>query len=257
MKNLIPVLILAIALAGCSPTVTINPTVVASLPPPAATAVSGGATAVANATVPPPLTTVLATISPPPVTAKPITPLPPSVAGQVITIYARHQLGLQVEIIKAMGAAGELNLPTTTQANVQAALNLAGTSYAALLQGGIGLVALGGAEITGDVTANIDWASLGVFTLRSEAPYPADADAALALAKQTYPGIAQYDYTPQTVERGYSFIAVTNTSAVDPTTGETQNVAKVVIPGVIQTDQGLVFVYVIVANGSLSQPLVP
>ncbi len=257
-------LVLSMALAGCSTTVVVNPTAAAAvdtavatvtIPPSAATQVSSLATDVAS-TVVPQVQTVAANVTVPPVTVPPVTPLPPEVASAVITTYAKSQLGIDVKILQATGGVGELQLPKTAQGGVQEALKLAGTSYGALLQGGIAVVALGRGTASGDYEALINWASLGAFTMRTDAPYPANADEALALVKKTYPRLADLTFTPQQADQGYAFISNTNTSAVDPSTGNTQTVGKVVIGGVVKTDLGgLVLVYAVVGNGSMSQPL--
>jgi len=254
-------LILSVILTGCSTTVTINPTAVAAantaaatvtVPAQAATAISAVATDV------PRVATALATITPPAITVQPITPLPPEVAAAVITTYAKSQLGIDVSILQAVGGVGELQLPPTAQAGVQEALRLAGTSYGAVLQGGLAVVALGRGEGTGDYDAQIKWASLGAFTLRSTDPYPADQAAALALVKKTFPRLVDLDFTAQAVDKGYAFYVVTTTSATDPSNGSTQTVGKTILTGVTQSDLGnLVLVYAIVGNGALATPLEP
>jgi hypothetical protein len=253
--------ILSIILTGCSSTVTINPTAVAAANTAAATVTAPAqvATAIsAVATDAPRVATALANVTPPPVTVSPITPLPPEVAAAVITTYAKSQLGIDVSIIQAVGGVGELQLPPTAQAGVQEALKLAGTSYGAVLQGGLAVVALGRGEGSGDYDAQIKWASLGAFTLRSTDPYPADQATALALVKKTFPRLADVTFTSQAAEKGYAFYVVTTTSATDPSNGSTQTVGKTILTGVIQSDLGgLVLVYAIVGNGALATPLEP
>jgi hypothetical protein len=258
MKPLIVLLSLSVLAgsAGCTAAPGVPPAgATASLPAAVATEASGAATRVGSVTVPPALATAAASVSPPPVTAHPLTPLPASLATTVITTFAEYQLKRPVEVMQAIGAAGELELPETTQAEVRAALELAGTSYAALLRGGIGLVALGGGGVSGDLNAALDWGSLGVFTLRSEQPMPSNEAAALVLIEETYPGLARYELTRRGVDSGYAFGAATTIGATDPASGQSAEVGRVVIAGVQESAQGLVFVYAIVATGALAEPL--
>ncbi len=260
------ILVLSFTLSGCGTTVTINPTAVAVAP----TAVSVASTALATVTVPPELATAasgiateapqaataLANVTVPPVTVQPITPLPPEVAAAVITTFAKSQLGIDVTVIRAFGGVGELQLPETAQGGVREALKLAGTSYGAALQNGLAVVALGRGEGQGTYDAQIKWASLGAYVMRSTDPYPADEAAALAMVKKMYPRLGDLNFTPRATPKGFAFYLSTTTSAVDPSTGATQTVGKVIICGVNQADiGGLVLVYAVIGNGALAQPL--
>ena len=77
---------------------------------------------------------------------------------------------------------------------MDAVVTLAGATYYGILEDALASVSLGDGEISGDLTADIESASLGVFVLTQEGTLPASPDEALARIKVTFPGIASLDY---------------------------------------------------------------
>jgi len=129
-------------------------------------------------------------------------------------------------------------------------------TYFGILEDALASVSLGDGEISGNLTADIESASLGAFVMTQEGTLPANEAAALALIRATFPGIAGLDYTAQPQRRqGYTFRAQTTTQALDPG-GQIavvgQSVLAAVTPGL---RQGRVLVWVVVANGTLTKAL--
>jgi hypothetical protein len=178
-------------------------------------------------------------------------------AAEAICSYASHVLGIAVEVKTASGRTGTITLPGEVQRSVDAAVTLAGTTYNGILTDGLASVSLGDGKISGDLTADIESASLGVFVLTQERTLPATEAAALALIKSTFPGIAGLDYVakPQ-AGKGYSFQATTTTQILDPNSRQyvaiSQSALVAVTPGL---RSGRVLVWAVVANGTLTKAL--
>jgi len=127
-------------------------------------------------------------------------------ASEAIRSYASSVLGINVTVKSASGQAVTITLPSEAQESVDAAATLAGATYYSILEDAMASVSLGDGEISGDMTADIESASLGVFVLTQQSALPASADEALARIKATFPGIADLDYAAKPQEgKGYSF----------------------------------------------------
>jgi hypothetical protein len=124
-------------------------------------------------------------------------------------------------------------------------------SYAALLKNGVASVSYGSGSITGDVSADIPWASLGAFSLRAESA-PADADEALDMVKKTYPGLANLDYQVLDTSRGYLFRALTARLTRDPDTMQPSMVPWAVLAGTMTGPKGRTFVFAVVGTGEFA-----
>jgi len=178
-------------------------------------------------------------------------------ASEAIRSYADRVLGITVQVKSAGGRKGTIILPVEAQQSVDAAVTLAGATYWAVLEDGLASVSLGDGEISGDLTADIESASLGVFVLTQEGTLPAGSDEALARIKATFPGIADLDYVPRPRQgKGYAFQATTTVKSLDPS-GKVVAVGQSVMVAVTPAlRQGRVLVWAVVANGTLTKALV-
>lgn len=177
-------------------------------------------------------------------------------ASQAIRSYASQVLDITVKVKSAGGRTGAITLPAEAQKSVNAAVKLAGATYWGVLNEGLASVSLGDGEISGDLTADIESASLGAFVMTQPGALPASADEALARIKATFPGIADLDYTARPQKgKGYSFQATTTVKRLDPS-GKVVAVAQSVMVSVTPAlRQGRVLVWAVVANGTLTKAL--
>lgn len=177
-------------------------------------------------------------------------------AADAITMFARQQLGLIVQVVRAGGlAAQDIQLPSAVDGYTSAALSLAGQTYAAALKNGAASVSFGAGTSSGDLTIDINAASLGIFVLDGQG-LPADAQAALDVLQVAFPAVAGLEFTALTAQNGYAFSAKTTQAAIDPTTREASVVAKGVIIGVAPTANGPI-VYAAVGTGEFAASLAP
>jgi len=197
-----------------------------------------------------------ATGTPVPVTVEPGERATEYDASEAIRSYANRVLGITVQVKSAGGRKGTITLPGKAQKSVNAAVKLAGATYWGVLDGGLASVSLGDGEISGDLTADIESASLGVFVMTQEGTLPAGPDGALARIKATFPGIADLDYVARPQQgRGYAFQATTTVKSLDPS-GKVVAVAQSVMVSVTPAlRQGRVLVWAVVANGTLTKAL--
>lgn len=177
-------------------------------------------------------------------------------ASQAIRSYASRVLGLNVTVKSASGRKGTIILPAEAQQSVNAAIKLAGVTYWGLLDGGLASVSLGDGEISGDLTADIESASLGVFVMTRQGALPASEAEALAQIGRTFPGIAGLDYVARPRKgKGYTFQATTTVRSLDPS-GKVVAVAQSVVVSVTPAlRRGRVLVWVVMANGTLTKAL--
>jgi len=178
-------------------------------------------------------------------------------ASEAIRSYASKVLGITVQVKSAGGQAGTIILPGEAQESVEVAITLAGATYFGVLDGGLASVSLGDGEISGNLTADIESASLGVFVMTQQGALPASEGEALARIKRTFPGIANLDYIARPRKgQGYSFQATTTTTGLDPSSGKIVAVGQSVIVAVTPAlRQGRVLVSAVVANGTLTKAL--
>ncbi len=187
-------------------------------------------------------------------------------AAQIIEQYARDVLGIGVTVL----AAGSQDVETSgsTQSDVSATADVSGVVYAGTFSGGVASVTLGSGDVSGDVEADIQSASLGSFSL-TQSGTVSDENSALNLIKSTYPGIANLPYTAQEVdvlvegdenaqqaadqiqEQSYTFVAQTQENTVDVQNGQALITAVVVVVGVTSS-QGQTIVYAVVGRGDLA-----
>ena len=177
-------------------------------------------------------------------------------ASEAIRSYASSVLGINVTVKSAGGQAITITLPSQAQESADAAATLAGVTYYGNLEDAMASVSLGDGEISGDLTADIESASLGVFVLTQQGALPTNADEALSRIKATFPAIANLDYIAKPQEgKGYSFQATTTTQGLQ-SGGKIVAVAQSVLVSVTPAlRQGRVLVWAVVANGTLAKAL--
>ncbi|MBU0491962.1 MAG: hypothetical protein KKA73_26645 [Chloroflexi bacterium] len=186
------------------------------------------------------------------------TPVPSYEAKEAIQTYANQTLGVNVQVILAGGREGTVTLPVNAETSVNAATSLAGVTYWGVLENGIASVSLGEGDISGDLQADINAASLGAFALGQTAAMPADEAAALALVKGTYPGVVNMNYQAYAVEGStFAFYAYdASTQAIDPKTKQVIIVGRAVAAGVSPgVQEGRIIVWVIVGNGTFTSAI--
>jgi hypothetical protein len=176
-------------------------------------------------------------------------------AGEIVKLYATEMLGVEVEVLRAGGfttdVVRDLVLPREGAEPVEAGVDMAIETYAALLKNGVASVNYGSGSVTGDVSADILWASLGAFSLRTESA-PTNADEALELVKQTYPKLANLEYQPIDTAQGYAFRALTTRVTRDPDTMQPAVVPWAVLAGTMSGPKGRTFVFAVVGTGEFA-----
>ncbi len=183
------------------------------------------------------------------------TPQNKSEAQETIQTYARDVLGLDITVATGGGMVKDIEIPVTYEDGTALAVSLSGVSYVGVWADGMASVSLGNGSTSGDMTADLQNGSLGIFSIRVSQAAPADSDSALALIKATYPGLAGLEFITGTPsEQGFTF---TYTKADDYSIRNgTVNLSGVVITAGTTAGrrQGATVVWVIVASGALTTP---
>ncbi len=182
-------------------------------------------------------------------------------ASQAITSYASSVLGITVTVKKAGGLTGDVNkilsqTPKGTSAQ-NAVVKLAVTTYGAVLSNGGASLSYGSGTVSGDVTVDVQGSSLGVYSLLVSNTGTLNADTALELAKKTYPNLAGFTYTPQTVSKGYAWYAKGNVSGYNPTTKKFESMAEAIILYVLPGATGKATVTATVGRGTFATAVKP
>ena len=176
-------------------------------------------------------------------------------AALALEAYGRDVLGLNLDIKVGRSAAGDVELPVTTESGATQAMQIAGVTYYGLFQDGTASLSLGSGSTTGsDLTGSIQNASLGIFSVSLAQALPASADEALALVKATYPGIASLELTMTDQTEGFSF---QTSQAQDWAIANGQIILKgtLVSAGAVPGRRaGKIVVWVTVASGTLAAP---
>lgn len=174
-------------------------------------------------------------------------------AKQVIETYARDELGIAVTVMRAGSSViPNLTLSTEAQAAVDAAAELAATTYGAVLTQGGASVSFGSGSVGGDLSAELDYGSLGALAVTATSHPPASASAALSLLQTTFPALSGMSYQPLTSTKlSYSFYATLRDSALNPKTGKIQTVAVAALMGTATVKQK-VLVWVVLGRGQFA-----
>lgn len=176
-------------------------------------------------------------------------------AATVINQYASEVLGIAVTIVKAGGLTTDvnrqLNLSEAGTAAQTGSVEMAVATYGALLQGGAASVSYGTGTATGDLSVDISGASLGAFSFDHEGQVT-NADEALALALQTFPGLSNRAFTPYPTTKGFAWLASGDVPGFDFQTMQASLVSERVLVGVTPVGARKSSVYAVVGKGSFA-----
>lgn len=191
---------------------------------------------------------------------------PPAATGaqaatDAIKSYASSVLGITVTVTKAGGLTSAITRtlrqsPKGSAAQLSA-VNLAVTSYGATLSNGAASLSYGSGTVTGDVTVDVQGSSLGVYSLLTTYSGTLDANAALDLAKKTFPNLAGFTYTPQTVTKGFAWYAKGNVTGYNTQTKKFETMAEAVILYVLPSATGKATVTATVGRGTFATAVKP
>ncbi len=177
-------------------------------------------------------------------------------AAAAIQAYADTVLGVSVTVKKAGGLSGTVSRSLSQTPNGSAAQSatakLALKTYGATLSYGAASLSYGSGTISGDVNVDVQASSLGVYSLIVTAAAPADANAALELAKATFPALADFTYVAYPASQGYAWYAKGAVSAIDPRTKKVVTLAQAVIVYVVPGAAGKVNVSATVGRGEFA-----
>jgi hypothetical protein len=191
---------------------------------------------------------------------------PPAVVGEadaaaVITQYAQEVLGISVTIVRASGLTTDIdrqiNLSAEGEAAQSGAADVAVQTYAALLQGGAGSVSYGSGTVAGDITVDINSASLGAFSFESDNPVPASEAEALTLVLQTFPGLSNRAFTTTSAPKGFAWVAEGQAPGFDIASLQATLIAEKVQIGVVPSGARRSSIYAVVGKGSFAANVAP
>jgi hypothetical protein len=182
-------------------------------------------------------------------------------ASQAITSYASSVLGITVTVKKAGGLTGDVTkllsqTPKSSSAQTATA-KLAVTTYGAVLSSGGASLSYGDGTVTGDVTVDVQGASLGVYSLLVSNIGTLNADTALELAKKTYPNLAGFKYSALTVTKGYAWYVRTTVTGYNTKTKKFEQMAESVILYVLPGANGKATVTATVGRGTYATAIKP
>lgn len=191
---------------------------------------------------------------------------PPAIVGEadasaVITQYAQEVLGIAITIVHAGGLTNDIdrqiNLSPEGDTAQSGTAQVAVQTYAALLQGGAGSVSYGSGTVAGDVTVDINSASLGAFSFESGSPVPVSEAEALTLVLQTFPGLSNRTFTATSASQGFAWVAEGQVPGFDLQTLQATLIAEKVQIGIAPNGARRSSIYAVVGKGSFAASLVP
>jgi hypothetical protein len=195
-----------------------------------------------------------------------VTLTPPPIVGQAeaamfVTEYSHQVLGFPIEVTYAGGLTTEVDqhlaLPQAGEAAQLQASQLAVRTYAALWPGGAGSVSYGSGTVAGDVTLDINSASLGAFSVERAAPVPATETEALAGVLQTFPGLATRTFNPAPAEHGYAWVAEGQVPGFDLQTLQATLITEKVHIGIVPAGTEKSTLFVVIGKGVFAVQVTP
>ncbi|MBN2147957.1 MAG: hypothetical protein JW726_11235 [Anaerolineales bacterium] len=184
------------------------------------------------------------------------TPAAQAEAQQAIQDYARDVLGIEVQILIGTGLIQDLSLPLLVEEGANDAIALSGVTYFGVWDDGIASLSMGEGSVSGDTNADLQEGSLGIFSLRMSQAMPEDANAALALIKQTYPGLVALDFYPDAVENEAFAFSTSKAQDYSIRDGQATLSGTLITAGVSPARRpNMIMVWVVVASGALATPL--
>jgi hypothetical protein len=185
----------------------------------------------------------------------------PDDASDAITSYAASVLGIDITVKKAGGYTGDVTkaLSQTPKGNsAQTAIaKLAVTTYGAVLSNGAASLSYGDGTVTGDITVDVQGSSLGVYSLLVGNTGTLSATSALDLAKKTFPYLADFTYSPQTVTKGFAWYAKASVRGYNTTTKKFETMNQTVILYVLPGANGRATVTATVGRGTYATSVRP
>lgn len=132
-------------------------------------------------------------------------------ARAAMQTYAKEVLGLNISNIQAVGKSGEINLPINTPEGFDVILDMAGTTYFGIWNQGFASLSIGDSTITGNWSADVEGGTIGVYAIRQDQEFPANAEMALNQVINAFPGLSEYEFIESSIEefdiQGFSFAA--------------------------------------------------
>ncbi|MCC7360915.1 MAG: hypothetical protein IT317_15640 [Anaerolineales bacterium] len=182
-------------------------------------------------------------------------------AQAAIEQYAQQVLGTTVTVLRAGGLEADIQrqikLPQDGDQAQAATAGLALQSYGALLDGGAASVSYGSGVVAGDLTVDINSSSLGAFSFDSAAATPSTAADALALALQTFPALADRDFSPYPVQVGYAWKFIGDVPGFDPKTLQAGLTGEAVLLAVTPAGFKRSVISVVVGKGDFAAQVFP
>ena len=110
--------------------------------------------------------------------------------------------------------------------------------------------------MAGDLTVDINSSSLGAFSFDNGAA-PDNAEAALALALQTFPALADRDFSPYPVQLGFAWKFVGQVPGFDPQTLQAGLTGEAILLAVTPAGLKRSVVSVVVGKGDFAAQVFP
>jgi len=185
-----------------------------------------------------------------------LTPVPQKESKAAIESYASDVLGLDIKVTLSIGATGDIDIPASASEEINAAVKLAGVTYLGAWANGMASVSLGSGQASGDYNADLQDASVGIFSLRSKQAMPGDAEAALAMIRAAYPNMQSVEFVPAEAQSGGFAFTSNQAQDIKIRDGQAILVGTVISTGVLQAAQKEnVVIWIVVASGQLARPL--
>jgi hypothetical protein len=138
---------------------------------------------------------------------------------------------------------------------LEVAIDLAGTTYLGFWNSGIASLSFGDSEVSGDLIADVQDGSLGVFATRVDQAFPPDAPTALGMILTTYPGLVAYEFFETPVEEGIAFTAGQADDIGIQGWDVTLTGTTISVGVKLGIQEGKSIVWVVVASGALATPI--
>jgi hypothetical protein len=183
------------------------------------------------------------------------TSVPPNEAQLAIQTYAHDVLGLEIQVETGRDRLREMEIPLSAEDEIYTALELTGITYNGIWDRGMASLSFGEGTTVGELTADIENGSLGIFAIRLPEPYPENTEAALEMIRAAYPGLADLPFfVDDDFQDSYAF----STSKGEETSlqgGMITLKGSLITAGVSQARlKGASIVWVVVATGDLATP---
>ena len=194
-----------------------------------------------------------------PTVAAKLTAVSPLSATEVIQTYTEKILGVSITPLYAGGVSGEvqrgLTLPAEGGTAVSTAAGMALVTYGAVLPQGVASVSYGSGELNGDVSIDVQAASLGAVVFTLPQAMPRSEDEALTLVKTSYPLLGDRNYTSYSVAEGYAWVASGDVPGFDCKIWTATLVAERVLVGVSPMGARRIANYAVVGRGDFAVAL--